>query len=74
VGGADPVHRGPLERDRVFLVVSVGRVRMVRRSASMYAKDYAVPFIAAFTVCAIAFLALDVLVMNMQGLSLIFRQ
>lgn len=32
------------------------------------------PFVIAFVVCAVAFVALDAAVMNMQGLSLIFNQ
>ncbi len=36
-------------------------------------KGYLVPFVAAFVVCAAAFLALDVAIMNAQGLSLIFE-
>jgi hypothetical protein len=34
---------------------------------------YLVPFVAAFVVCAAAFLALDVAVMNAQGLTLLFE-
>ncbi len=32
-----------------------------------------IPFVVAFAVCAAAFLLLDLVVMNMQGLSLIFH-
>ena len=40
----------------------------------MNAKDYLVPFSAAFVVFAAAFVLLDMAVMNMQGLSLIFHK
>lgn len=36
-------------------------------------KQTIVPFVAAFVVCAAAFLLLDYAVMAMQGLSLIFE-
>ncbi len=36
-------------------------------------KDYILPFLVAFVVCAAAFLALDVAIMSAQGLSLIFN-
>lgn len=35
-------------------------------------QGYLVPFVAAFVVCAAVFLALDVAVMNAQGLTLIY--
>ena len=37
-------------------------------------KGYALPFVAALVVCTAAFLALDAVFMNMQGLSLLFHQ
>ncbi len=37
-------------------------------------KNYFLPFVAAFVVCAAAFLLLDMAAMNLQGLSLIFNQ
>jgi hypothetical protein len=37
-------------------------------------KGSLVPFLVALFACAGAFLALDTAMMNMQGLSLIFRQ
>ena len=37
-------------------------------------KGYFLPFAAALVVFAVAFLLLDMAVMNMQGLSLIFHQ
>ncbi|MDP7548038.1 MAG: hypothetical protein QGF20_12150 [Alphaproteobacteria bacterium] len=40
----------------------------------MNMKGYFLPFVAALVVCAAAFLALDTVVMNMQGLDLIFHQ
>ncbi len=40
----------------------------------MEIKNYLVPFIAAFVVCAVAFLLLDLGMMKLQGLSLIFNQ
>ncbi len=36
-------------------------------------KDYLVPFMAAFLVCGGVFLGIDYVLMNLQGLSLIFR-
>ena len=36
-------------------------------------KDYLVPFLAAFLVCGVFFLGIDYALMNLQGLSLIFR-
>lgn len=36
-------------------------------------KDYLAPFALAFILCGIAFLALDITMMNLQGLSLIFH-
>ncbi len=36
-------------------------------------KGYIVPFVAAFVVCAVVFLGIDYALMNLQGLSLIFR-
>jgi len=36
-------------------------------------KDYILPFLVAFVVCAAAFLAIDVAIMNAQGLTLIFH-
>ncbi len=36
-------------------------------------KEYLAPFAIAFLVCGIAFLALDVAIMNLHGLSLIFH-
>jgi hypothetical protein len=35
-------------------------------------KDYLLPFAAAFVVSGLAFLGLDLLMMNVQGLSLFF--
>ena len=35
-------------------------------------KDYLLPFVGAFVVCAAAFLVMDYAVMAMQGLNLIF--
>lgn len=40
----------------------------------MNMKGYVLPFVAALVVFAAAFIALDTLVMNMQGLNLIFQQ
>ncbi len=37
-------------------------------------KEYMASFVVAFVVCVSAFLALDIAVMNAQGLSLIFHQ
>lgn len=37
-------------------------------------KSYIVPFTAAFLLCCGAFLALDFLIMDAQGLSLFFHQ
>jgi hypothetical protein len=37
-------------------------------------KGYLLPFAVAFVVFAAAFLLLDTAIMNLQGLSLIFRQ
>ena len=39
----------------------------------MNIKDSLLPFVAALIVTAMAFLLLDMVVMNMQGLSLIFH-
>jgi hypothetical protein len=36
-------------------------------------KDYIVPFVAVFLACGIGFLALDAVIMGLQGLSLIFH-
>jgi hypothetical protein len=36
-------------------------------------KDYILPFLVAFLVCGAAFLALDIAIMNAQGLTLIFN-
>ena len=36
-------------------------------------KDYLVPFAVGFVICGAAFLALDYLLMNAQGLTLIFE-
>jgi len=37
-------------------------------------KGYVLPFFAGLVVCSAGFLALDALLMNLQGLSLIFQQ
>lgn len=70
MGGSGPVRRRSCGPDRLFLVVPViagahWRDRQV--------KDYLVPFIAAFLVCGVVFLGIDYVLMNLQGLSLIFR-
>ncbi len=36
-------------------------------------KDYVVPFLAAFVVWGLLFLGLDVVIMNAQGLNLIYQ-
>lgn len=36
-------------------------------------KDYLAPFAAAFVLCCVAFLAMDFVLMDVQGLSLIYR-
>lgn len=36
-------------------------------------REYLLPFVGAFVVCAAAFLAMDYAVMAMQGLGLIFK-
>ena len=36
-------------------------------------KDYLLPFVAAFAVWGLVFLGLDVVIMNAQGLSLIYQ-
>lgn len=36
-------------------------------------KDYIVPFLLAFLGCGVGFLALDYIIMGLQGLSLIFH-
>ncbi|MFQ5783386.1 MAG: hypothetical protein ACE5H8_01020 [Alphaproteobacteria bacterium] len=40
----------------------------------MQAKGYLMSFVAAFLICALLFLLLDMAVMNLQGLNLIFQQ
>ena len=40
----------------------------------MNAKGYLAPFAAAFVVFAAAFVLLDMVVMNLQGLSLVFHK
>jgi len=50
----------------VFLVVCAG--------LGMDIKNHLLPFLAAFVLCAAAFLLLDMAMMNLQGLSLIFEQ
>jgi hypothetical protein len=40
---------------------------------SMNFKNRILPFIAALVACAAAFLLMDMIIMNMQGLSLIFH-
>lgn len=37
-------------------------------------KGYLVPFLAAFVVCAVAFVLLDWAIMNAQGLTLVFER
>lgn len=39
----------------------------------MNIKSHILPFIAALVACAAAFLLMDIVIMNMQGLSLIFQ-
>ena len=39
----------------------------------MESNGYLVPFVAAFLVSGVAFLLMDIAVMNMQGLSLFFE-
>ena len=36
-------------------------------------KDYIVPFSIAFVICCIGFVALDFVIMNLQGLTLIYE-
>lgn len=36
-------------------------------------KGYVVPFIAAFLISGVIFLAVDIAIMNLQGLSLIYH-
>ncbi len=40
----------------------------------MNVKGHFLPFVAALAVCLAAFLALDMAIMNLQGLSLVFHQ
>ncbi len=49
----------------LFLVVPVGWIN--------HMKKYLVPFVLAFLVCGALFLALDVAIMNLMGLTLIFH-
>ena len=41
---------------------------------TMDTKGHFLPFVTAFVVCMAAFILLDTIVMNMQGLSLMFNQ
>ena len=59
MGRTGAVHRHGDRHNRLLLVAAV--------------REYVLPFAAAFVLCAVAFLGLDVAIMALQGLSLIFQ-
>jgi len=74
LGRTGPVHHRAGPVDGIFLVVRAGLGFFGSKSKAMDIKGYLLPFAAALVVFAVAFLLLDMAVMNMQGLSLIFHK
>ena len=66
VGGPCPVHGG-IDRDYYIF-------RMVSLKGAIPVKESLIPFLAAFVASAVLFVALDFVMMNLQGLSLLFHQ
>jgi hypothetical protein len=72
LAGTGAIYRGVGDNHSIFLVVCT---RMSKAEVTeMRLKNKLLSFVAAVAVCAAGFLLLDYVLMNLQGLGLIFQR